>query len=114
MLGMAARAGQHAAIRVALRTPSRERCMRVLCAAAVIALLAGPAYAQQKPVPQYGAAPADKTPSEIEQDRTAERAYKRSLGNIPNQTPTDPSGNPRSADAPTAVANPAPPKPQTQ
>ena len=88
--------------------------MRVLCAAAMIALLAGPAYAQQKSVPQYGDAPADKTRSEIEQDRTAERAYKRSLGNIPDQTPTDPWGNARSVDAPKAVAKPSPAKPRTK
>jgi hypothetical protein len=84
-----------------------------LCAAAVIALLAGPAYAQQK-VPQYGEAPAEKTRSEIEQDRTADRAYKRSLGNIPDQTPTDPWGSARSADAPKAVAKPSPAKPRTK
>jgi hypothetical protein len=114
MLGMAARAALHAAIRVALGTSSRERCMRVLCAAAVIALLAGPAYAQQKSVPRYGEAPAEKTRSEIEQDRTAERAYKRSLGNIPDQTPSDPWGNARSVDAPKAVAKPSPAKPRTK
>src|SRR5450631_4461272 len=77
--------------------------MRVLCAAA-IALLAGPAYAQQKSVPKYGDVTPDKTPNEIEQDRAAERAYKRSLGNIPDQGPTDPWGNARSVDAPKAVA----------
>ena len=88
--------------------------MRVLCAVAIIALLAGPAYAQQKSVPQYGDALADKTPSEIEQDRTAERAYKRSLGNIPDQTPTDPWGSARSADAPKAVGKPSPAKPRTK
>jgi len=66
--------------------------MRVLHAAAVIALLAAPAYAQQKSIPKYGEAPVEKTRSEIEEDREAERAYKRSLGNIPDQTPTDPWG----------------------
>ncbi len=59
--------------------------MRVLCAAAMIGLLAGPAYAQQKSVPKYGDVTPDKSPNEIEQDRAAERAYKRSLGNIPDQ-----------------------------
>jgi hypothetical protein len=88
--------------------------MRVLCAAVVIALLAGPAYAQQKPVPKYGDVPAEKTRSEIEQDRTDERAYKRSLGNIPNQTPTDPWGNARSVDAPKAAAKPSAAKPRTK
>ena len=55
-----------------------------------------------------------KTPSEIEQDRTAERAYKRSLGNIPDQGPTDPWGNARSVDAPKAVAKPSAAKPRTK
>ena len=41
--------------------------MRVIHAAAVIAILAGPAYAQtQQPVPRYGEAPKDKTPQQIE------------------------------------------------
>jgi hypothetical protein len=89
--------------------------MRVLCAAAMIGLLAGPAYAQlQKSVPKYGDVTPDKSPSEIEQDRAAERAYKRSLGNIPDQTPTDPWGNARSVDAPKAAAKPAPAKPRTK
>ena len=88
--------------------------MRVLHAAAVIALLAGPAYAQQKPIPKYGEVPADKTRSEIEEDRKAESAYKRSLGNIPDQTPTDPWGNARSVDAPKAAAKPSPAKPKTK
>jgi hypothetical protein len=88
--------------------------MRVLCAAAMIALLAGPAYAQQKSVPKYGDAPTEKTPSEIEQDRANDRAYKRSLGNIPDQGPTDPWGNARSVDAPKAAAKPAPAKPRTK
>jgi hypothetical protein len=87
--------------------------MRVLHAAAVIALLAAPAYAQQKSVPKYGDVPADKTRSEIEDDRAAERAYKRSLGNIPDQTPTDPWGNARNVDAPKAVAKPAKPRTKT-
>ena len=47
-------------------------------------------------------------------DRTAERAYKRSLGNIPDQTPTDPWGNARSVDAPKAVAKPSVAKPRTK
>jgi hypothetical protein len=88
--------------------------MRVLHAAAVIALLAGPAYAQQKSVPKYGDAPVEKTRSQIEEDRKAESAYQRSLGNIPDQTPTDPWGNARSVDAPKAVAKPSPAKPKTK
>jgi hypothetical protein len=78
--------------------------MRVLRAAAVIALLAGPAYAQEK-VPQYGETDKpDKTPQQIEADKAAERAYKNSLGNIPDQGPSDPWGTMRSGDTPKPAA----------
>ena len=77
--------------------------MRVFRAALVIALLAGPAYAQDKPVPRYGEVPKDKTEQEKAADKAAERAYQRSLGNIPDQGPTDPWGAVRS-DAPKASA----------
>jgi len=84
--------------------------MRVFAAAAVIALLAGPAYAQSQPVPKYGDADKEKTPQQIEAERAAERAYKRSLGNIPDQGPTDPWGNLRSDGAPKPVTKAAPAK----
>jgi hypothetical protein len=83
--------------------------MRVLAAAAVIALLAGPAYAQGN-MPQYGETPKDKSPQEIQAERDAEKAYKRSLGNIPDQGPTDPWGGVRSDSAPKAAAKAAPSK----
>src|SRR5581483_4944466 len=53
--------------------------MKVLRAAALMALLvAGPAYAQQKPPP-----PTDppKSPTEIEREKSTDQAYKKSLGN---------------------------------
>ena len=78
-----------------------------LAAAAVIALLAGPAYAQSEPVPKYGDPPKEKSRQEIEADREAQRAYKRSLGNIPDQGPTDPWGNVRSDSAPKGAAKAA-------
>jgi hypothetical protein len=84
--------------------------MRVLLAAAMIALLAGPAYAQSQPVPKYGDAPKDKSPQEIQAERDAEQAYKKSLGNIPDKGPSDPWGNVRSDSAPKAAAKVAPPK----
>jgi hypothetical protein len=83
--------------------------MRVFAAAAVIALLAGPAYAQGA-VPRYGETDKDKTPQQIEADKEAQRAYKRSLGNIPDQGPTDPWGNVRSESAPKPVAKASPAK----
>ena len=84
--------------------------MRIFAAAAIIAFLAGPAYAQSQSVPKYGEVDKDKTPQQIEAEREAERAYKRSLGNIPDQGPTDPWGNVRSDSAPKPVTKAAPAK----
>jgi hypothetical protein len=84
--------------------------MRVFRAAAVITLLAGPAYAQSQHVPKYGEPAKTKSPTEIEAEKEAERAYQRSLGNIPDKGPTDPWGNVRSDSAPKPVAKAAPAK----
>ena len=84
--------------------------MRVLLAATLIALLAGPAYAQTKNVPKYGDTDKPKSPQEIAAEKEAERAYQRSLGNIPNQGPTDPWGNVRSDGAPKPAAKTSPSK----
>jgi hypothetical protein len=94
--------------------------MRVFCAAATIALLAGPAYAQnpQAPMPRYGDInKADKTPQEIEADRAAEKAYKNSLGNIPDKGASDPWGNVRTdppKPSPKAAVKSSAAKPQTK
>jgi hypothetical protein len=76
--------------------------MRVVTAAVIVAFLCGPAFAQapQAPVPQYGAEEKDKTPGQKETEREAERAYKRSLGNIPEQKVNDPWGNVRGDNKP--------------
>lgn len=85
--------------------------MRVLRAAAVIALLTGPAYAQSQSVPKYGETDKPKSPQEIEAEREAEKAYQRSLGNIPDRSgSTDPWGNVRSDNAPKAAPKLAPAK----
>jgi hypothetical protein len=82
--------------------------MRVLLAATMIALLVGPAYAQTPAsVPRYGEAPKDKTAQEIAAEKEAQKAYQRSLGNIPDQGPTDPWGNVRSDGAPKPAAKTA-------
>jgi hypothetical protein len=83
--------------------------MRILRAAAIIALLAGPAYAQSQDqhVPRYGETSTPKSPQQIESEKQADKAYKNSLGNIPDKGPTDPWGNARSADAPKQAAKPA-------
>jgi hypothetical protein len=85
--------------------------MRILLAAAMIALLASPAYAQeQTSIPKYGEVEKDKTPQQIEADKQAQRAYQRSLGNIPDKGPTDPWGNVRSDSTPKDAAKSAPAK----
>jgi hypothetical protein len=80
--------------------------MRVFCTAAIFALLVGPAFAQDKPIPRYGDIGTPKSPQEIEADKAAERAYKNSLGNIPDHGPVDPWGNTRSSVAPKAAVKP--------
>ncbi|MBB5046385.1 hypothetical protein HNR60_001130 [Rhodopseudomonas rhenobacensis] len=80
--------------------------MRIFYAIAMIALLAGPAAAQQT-VPKYGEPDPDKTPAQIEADKRAERAYQKALGNVPAGAPTDPWGNVRSDAAPKPAAKPA-------
>jgi hypothetical protein len=87
--------------------------MRVLAAAVMMVLLAGPTFAQDDHVQRYGEEDKDKTPEQIRGEKDAERAYKRSLGNIPNQGPTDPWGTVRSGDAPKAAAKPVKPKTKT-
>ena len=62
------------------------------------ALLAGPAWAQKEPA-RYGEPDKDKTQTEIAAEKEAERAYQRSLGNIPEQKSTDPWGTVRSDNA---------------
>ncbi len=93
--------------------------MRVFRAAAIIALLAGPAYAQSpdQHVPRYGETATPKSPQQIESEKQADKAYKNSLGNIPDKGPTDPWGIARSADVPKAATKAAtkaaPAKPRT-
>jgi hypothetical protein len=84
--------------------------MRLFRAALVVAFfvasVAAPAYAQQqKSVPRYGEEDKDKTEQEKAADKAAQQAYQRSLGNIPDQGPTDPWGAVRgNSDAPKASA----------
>jgi hypothetical protein len=78
--------------------------MRVFHAAAVIALLGGPALAQSQSIPKYGETDKTKSPQELAAEKEAERAYKRSLGNIPEQKSADPWGTVRSEPAPKTVA----------
>jgi hypothetical protein len=74
--------------------------VRAFIAAAIIAALAGPGWAQQKPMQRYGEKDKDKTPNELQLERDAERAYQRSLGSVPDKGAVDPWGNARSVEAP--------------
>lgn len=80
--------------------------MKVLGAASIIMLLAGPVYAQGA-VQRYGEKDKDKTWADMEREKEAERAYKRSLGNVPDKGPVDPWGNARSVEAPKGDAKAA-------
>ena len=88
---------------------------RILGAVAVIALFAGPAAAQKGPA-KYGEEDKPKTPAEIAAERDAEKAYRRSLGNIPEQQKSaDPWGTVRSdSAAPKAAAKAPPAKPKAK
>jgi hypothetical protein len=86
---------------------------RILGATVVIALLAGPALAQGGPA-RYGEADKPKTPAQIAADKEAEKAYRRSLGNIPEQKSLDPWGTVRSDNAPPKAAAKAPAKPKAK
>jgi hypothetical protein len=80
---------------------------RILSAVAVTGLLAGPASAQGGPS-RYGEPDKEKSATEKAAERDAEKAYKRSLGNIPEQKSTDPWGTMRSDSAPPKAAAKAP------
>ena len=86
--------------------------MRILGAAAVIALLTGPAYAQVLPNVNLIPEIASKTPEEKEQEATQQKAYRESLKKIPDaKVSSDPWGNMRSVDTP---KTPTPAKPRTK
>jgi hypothetical protein len=78
--------------------------MRVFLAAAMAIALAQPAFAQDKRIPKYGEEEKEKTTSERQAERDAQRAYGNSLKNIPDKGPTDPWGAVRTTDAPKTPA----------
>jgi hypothetical protein len=79
--------------------------MKVLRIAAMMALvLAGPAYAQRPSAPTASDPPKSQT--QIDGEKSAERAYKNSLSNIPDQPPVDPWGGARATEAPKPAATP--------
>ena len=79
--------------------------MKVFRLAAVIALLTGPAYAQQMPNINLIPETTSKTPEQQEQEAIQQKAYKESLKKIPDaKTSSDPWGTVRSNDAPKTAA----------
>jgi hypothetical protein len=83
--------------------------MRLLRVAAIFTVfLAAPAYAQRG----APAAPQDppKSPTQIEQEKASENAYRKSLGNIPDQPPADPWGGARAVEPPKAAVKDPPAK----
>src|SRR4029079_7183476 len=86
---------------------------RILGATFVIASLAGPAWAQAS-IPKYGDPDKVKTPADIAAEKEAEKAYRRSLGNIPEQKTTDPWGTVRGDSAPPQAAVKAAAKPKAK
>ena len=81
--------------------------MRAFLALFIIAALAGPVFAQDDHVQRYGETDKEKTDVQKAAEKADQRAYQKSLGNIPDQGPTDPWGAVRSNDAPkSATAKP--------
>jgi hypothetical protein len=89
--------------------------MKVLRAAAMLALLTGPAYAQ---MPNINLMPevTSKTQEEKDADEVRDKAYKESLKKIPDakSTSSDPWGSVRSNDAPKSTAKAPAAKPKTK
>ena len=85
----------------------------MVCAAAMMAMLAGPACAQSKAPKTLEEMMDAKTPDQMEKEKAADRAYKDSLKKIPDaKAPADPWGSARGADAPEEAAKtPAAKKP---
>lgn len=84
--------------------------MHKFAIALVIALIAGPAFAQEDHVQKYREELPDKTPAQLNADKQAARAYQRSLNNVPDQKQADPWGIARGDDTakkPAAAAKPA-------
>jgi len=88
---------------------------RVLGLVALLAVVTTvPASAQQAHVPTYGEADKDKTTTEKAAEKEAQRAYERSLGNIPEQKGADPWGIARDNSPPKAATKTASPKPKAK
>jgi hypothetical protein len=98
-----------------VRKGQREYPMRIFPLVAIVAMLAGPAYAQDAPHVNLAPEVVTRSPEEKAADEERDKAYRESLRKIPDsKSSSDPWGGVRSADAPrTTVKSPAKPKTKT-
>jgi hypothetical protein len=83
--------------------------MRILAAAAVVALLTVPAYAQMPKMNLLQDNSGPKTPEQKAAEEARDKAYQDSLKKIPDaKVSTDPWGNVRSTDNPKGSASAKP------
>jgi hypothetical protein len=80
--------------------------MKFFRAAALLALLAGPAYGQAPAMNLIPSETKSRSPEEIEQDKATDKAYRDSLRKIPDAKLNDPWGNVRGADTRKTAAQP--------
>ena len=78
--------------------------MRAFLALVIMAALVSPVFAQDDHVQRYGEQEKEKSDTQKAAEKADQRAYQKSLGNIPDQGPTDPWGAVRSNDAPKSAA----------
>lgn len=74
--------------------------MKIFRAAVLLVLLTGPVHAQV--IPGMNILPEEKkrSPEQLERDAVTDKAYRESLGKIPNSKPAaDPWGNVRGPDS---------------
>ncbi|NEU95856.1 hypothetical protein [Bradyrhizobium uaiense] len=65
--------------------------MRKLAAIFLLAMIAGPAFAQSDHVQRYREE-VEKSPADTANEARQQRAYQRALSGVPDQKPTDPWG----------------------
>src|SRR5436305_12164 len=92
----------------------REYPMRVFPVVAVVAMMAGPAHAQDSPHVNLMPEVVHRSPEEKAADEERDKAYRESLRKIPDsKTSSDPWGGVRSDAPKTTVKSPAKPKTKT-
>ena len=82
--------------------------------ASVASLPAKPAKAEDNHIQRYGEEDKEDTPAQKAAKKEADKAYQRSLGNIPAQQTTDPWGIARGNESQPKAVKTAPPKPKAK